>query len=130
MSQQDELKADELRRHGLSVPLSGPKNIFLAGGLNLLGGLGNFYLAYGKDGDSNQTLYGLANILAIVVLSPLWSVPQAMIDAYTLNKKAFVDYYSFSDEGLKEYQRVNPDAAGRADYREPFDDDDDGDENG
>lgn len=128
LSPQDERKVDELREHGLSVPLSAPKNVFLAGGLNLLGGIGNFYLAYGKDGDSYQVLYGLANILAIVVLSPLWSVPQAMIDAYTLNKKAFVDYYSFSTEGMKEFQRLNPEAAGHSDYREKFDDENDGDE--
>ena len=102
LSAQDEKAARELKSYGLKQSWSRPKNVFLAGFLNIIPGLGNLYLSTGKDGDSDQTTYGLINFFTLPLLSPLWAVPQAAIDAHTLNKKAFVDYYSFDKAGQRE----------------------------
>ena len=68
----------------------GPKNPALAGGLNLLPGIGNFYLATNTD-ESGQIWVGVANLL-LWPMSPIWGVPQAVVDANTINKKHAVQY--------------------------------------
>lgn len=57
-------------------------------GLNVLPGIGNFYLG--------QIGYGVLNLLTWPV-SILWGVPQAWADAKTLNEKYTVDYYKTRD---------------------------------
>ena len=47
----------------------------LAGALNLLPGIGNFYLASGNGGDSTHYLYGTLNLLTWP-LSILWGIPE------------------------------------------------------
>ena len=68
----------------------GPKHPAIAGGLNLLPGIGNFYLATGTD-ESGQIWVGVANLL-LWPMSPIWGVPQAVVDANTINKKHAVQY--------------------------------------
>ncbi|HBO58693.1 MAG TPA: hypothetical protein DD624_02125 [Alphaproteobacteria bacterium] len=102
LSAQDEKTAQELKSYGLKQSWTQPKNVFLAGLLNVLPVAGNLYLSAGKDGDSSQIAYGVLNFFFIYPLSILWAVPQAAIDAHTLNKKAFVDYYTFDKAGQKE----------------------------
>lgn len=129
LSAQDEKTAQELKSYGLTPSWTQPKNVFLAGFLNIIPGLGNLYLSAGKNGDSDQTSYGLINFFTLPLLSPLWAVPQAAIDAHTLNKKAFVDYYSFDKAGqrtldaLKNERRIDT-----LSYQEEDDDEFDMDE--
>ncbi|HEY4707857.1 MAG: hypothetical protein A2054_06200 [Deltaproteobacteria bacterium GWA2_55_10] len=78
---------------GYSAPSEKLKDPTTAAALNVLPGFGNFYLAYGtKDGD--HWVYGLVN-MALWPYSIIWSVPEAYIDAPTVNKKVTVDYYVF-----------------------------------
>ena len=84
---------EELDARGLAVPKEEYKRPSAAGALNLLPGFGNFYLAYGTR-EGGQWVYGLVN-MALWPLSIAWSVPEAYIDASTLNKKLTVDYYVF-----------------------------------
>ena len=128
LSAQDEKTARELKSYGLKQSWTQPKNVFLAGFLNIIPGVGNLYLAAGKDGDSDQTTYGLINFLTLALLSPLWAVPQAAIDAHTLNKKAFVDYYSFDKAGQRELDALkNERRIDTLSYREDEDEDDESD---
>jgi hypothetical protein len=82
-------------------------NPSLAGGLNLLPGIGNFYLASGNGGESAHYIYGTLNLLTWP-LSILWGVPQAIIDANTINQKELVYYYKYDKSGkikLEELKR-------------------------
>jgi len=109
LSAQDEKTAQELNGYGLKQSWTQPKNVFLAGLLNVLPFAGNLYLSAGKDGDSDQVTYGVLNFFLIYPISILWAVPQAAIDAHTLNKKAFVDYYTFDKAGQKELDALKSD---------------------
>lgn len=109
LSAQDEKTAQELNGYGLKQSWTQPKNVFLAGLLNVLPFAGNLYLSAGKDGDSDQVAYGVLNFFLIYPISILWAVPQAAIDAHTLNKKAFVDYYTFDKAGQKELDALKSD---------------------
>ncbi|MEX0886182.1 MAG: hypothetical protein WD009_07055 [Phycisphaeraceae bacterium] len=73
-----------MEREG-GVPEPNQKSVVAAGALNLLPGIGNFYLASGTD-ESGQMWVGVANLLLWPV-SPIWGVPQAAIDAQTINRK-------------------------------------------
>jgi hypothetical protein len=70
----------------------------LAGGLNLLLGFGNFYLASGNGGDSAHYLYGTLNLLSWPI-SILWAVPEAIIDANTINQRELIYYYKYDKSG-------------------------------
>jgi len=70
----------------------------LAGGLNILPGIGNFYLASGNGGESAHYLYGTLNLLTWP-LSIIWGVPQAIIDANTINQRELVYYYKYDKSG-------------------------------
>lgn len=129
LSAQDEKTAQELKSYGLTPSWTQPKNVFLAGFLNVLPFAGNLYLSAGKDGDADQVSYGVLNFFFIYPISILWAVPQAAIDAHTLNKKTFVDYYSFDKAGqrtldaLKNERRIDT-----LSYQEEDDDESDMDE--
>lgn len=56
-----------------------------AGLLNLLPGIGNFYIASNTE-ERAQIGVGIANLL-LWPLSIVWGLPQAIIDADTYNKK-------------------------------------------
>lgn len=71
-----------------------PANPWAAGSLNLLPGFGNFYLASGEGGDSSQYLYGFLNLLTWPI-SPIWGIPEAAIDANTINKREMVAFYRY-----------------------------------
>lgn len=129
LSAQDEKTAQELKSYGLKQSWTQPKNVFLAGLLNVLPFAGNLYLSAGKDGDSDQVAYGVLNFFFIYPISILWAVPQAAIDAHTLNKKAFVDYYSFDKAGQKTLDALkNERRIDTLSYQEEDDDESDMDE--
>ena len=69
-----------------------------AGALNLLPGFGNFYLASGNGGDGGHYLYGFLNLLTWPI-SVVWGIPEAAIDAETINERELVYYYTFDESG-------------------------------
>ena len=71
-----------------------------AGLLNLLPGVGNFYLATGAGADKSHYLYGFLNLLCWP-LSIVWGVPEGFIDADSINERELIYYYTH-DEGGKE----------------------------
>ncbi|MBM3590749.1 MAG: hypothetical protein FJX30_05210 [Alphaproteobacteria bacterium] len=77
----------------------------LAGLLNILPGVGNFYLAVGNGGDSNHYLYGTLNLLTWP-LSPIWGVPEAIVDANTINQRELVYYYKFDKTGKVKLENI------------------------
>jgi len=70
--------------------------------LNILPGIGNFYLATGTD-QGPQVLYGVLNLLTWPA-SIVWGVPQGAIDASTINKLETVYYYRHSEDGQAAYE--------------------------
>lgn len=96
----------QLRGQGITVDRSvgnheKPFNVGLAGALNILPGVGNFYLGCGEYGESSQWLFGFLNLLSWP-LSIIWGIPGASIDADTLNKKALVSYCLYDRTGKQE----------------------------
>jgi len=85
-----------LERCGIRADEQGIKNPALAGLLNILPGFGNFYLASG-NGDNGQGIAGVMNLL-LWPSSVVWGIPQAAIDADTLNKLNTLEYYQFNKD--------------------------------
>lgn len=86
----------KLKSLGIKEDSLGTNSAGVAGALNLLPGIGNFYLG--------QTGAGIGNLL-FWPISPIWGVPQAMIDAKTINTKETLAYYNYNPEGKKEIAR-------------------------
>lgn len=107
-------QAKQLREAGISETEMGTKNGWISGPLNIIPGVGNFYLATGKD-SSSQIIYGILNIIPGWLLWPVtcaWSVPQAAIDAGNINRRQTVVYFFDTEEGRKEYERLKAAHAG------------------
>lgn len=99
-------QARQLREAGISETEMGTKKGWVAGTLNIIPGMGNFYLATGKDSGS-QIIYGIVNIIPCWVLWPLtcaWSVPQAAVDAGNINRRKTIVYFFETDAGKKEFE--------------------------
>ncbi|MCS5421621.1 MULTISPECIES: TM2 domain-containing protein [Psychrilyobacter] len=86
----------KLKSLGIQEDSLGTKSPAAAGALNLLPGGGNFYLG--------QTGPAIGNLLFWPV-SAVWGVPQAIMDAKTINTKETVAYYNYNPEGKKEIAR-------------------------
>ena len=96
-SEKEDLK--ELKSYGIrESDEEKVANPGLAGGLNILPGIGNFYLASGNGGESAHYIYGTLNLLTWP-LSIIWGVPQAIIDANTINQRELVYYYKYDKSG-------------------------------
>jgi hypothetical protein len=91
------------KAYGISPTDQAVKNPGAAGALNILPGFGNFYLAAGTT-ESEQWLYGFLNLLCWPI-SVIWGIPEAAIDASTINKKETVYYYTFDPRGREEFSR-------------------------
>ncbi len=103
LTYQEKSTLRELKGHGITVdtPVGNwerPANPAAAGGWNLLPGIGNFYLAGGNAGQSEQYLYGMLNLLTWP-FSILWGVPEAAVDANRINERELVYYYTFDESG-------------------------------
>ncbi len=61
----------------------------LAAGLNVLPGIGNFYLACGAGGRPDHWLWGAANLL-LWPISIAWAVPEGYVDAERINDLALL----------------------------------------
>ena len=106
LNKQEQAKWRELQNLGVREsdnPVASPA---MAGGLNILPGFGNFYLAAGNGGDSTQWLYGALNLVTWPV-SILWGVPEAVIDANAINKRELIYYYDFDDNGKEELKKLH-----------------------
>ncbi len=70
-----------------------------AGLLNLLPGVGNFYLGAGTDPKTNGGQFGIG-ILNVFMwpFSVVWGIPQAVIDAEKLNKIETIRYWNVKRE--------------------------------
>ncbi len=77
-----------------------------AGFLNILPGVGNFYLAAGNGGDSSQYLYGFLNLLTWPI-SVVWGVPEGVIDANRINERELVYFYTYDEQGRLALQDRN-----------------------
>lgn len=98
-----------LRSHGITVdkPIGEwerPNSPATAGLLNILPGVGNFYLASGNAGDSNQYMYGFLNLLTWPI-SIIWGIPEAAIDAGNINKRELIYYYTYDESGREALQK-------------------------
>jgi len=99
MSRSDKIYLKQLEQKGITVDHADddwekPVSVAAAGGLNLLPGIGNFYLGSGAAADGTQWVYGVFNLL-LWPCSIVWGVPQAVIDANTLNKQDLVYHYRY-----------------------------------
>jgi len=92
LSRTEQTTLRELKAYGISETEIQKKHPAAAGGLNILPGFGNFYLAYDTD-ESSQWLFGFLNLLTWPV-SVVWGIPQGVIDANTINKKETIYYYT------------------------------------
>ena len=96
-------KADlqHLKDRGLGESgFEGPNSKAAAGALNLLPGVGNFYLAAGRGGDVSQAWIGVANF-CLWPISVVWGIPEAVLDAGTLNDRERIYQYRFDPEARK-----------------------------
>lgn len=110
LTRQETTQLRELNAQGITIdkPLGNfekPASSVTAGALNLLPGIGNFYLGTGNAADSSQVLYGFLNLLTWPT-SILWGVPQAAIDADTINKREMLYYYTYDIKGKKELKKA------------------------
>jgi hypothetical protein len=98
-------KLQEAREYGL--PTDKVENVSpgAAGALNMLPGIGNIYLACNSDEKTVNWVLFTTNLLTWP-LSILWGVPQAAIDANSINKQAMADYYMFDKNGKSEFENA------------------------
>jgi len=102
LSPSDASKLNELRALGINEEAVVKKSPGAAGALNILPGVGNFYLASGTR-EGSQWTYGFLNLL-FWPLSVVWSIPQAAIDAQTINKMETVYFYTYDPEGKRQLE--------------------------
>lgn len=93
LSSTERTKLAELKAKGVIIPHEKVKEPALAGMLNILPGFGNFYLGTGTD-EGQQWLFGFLNLL-MWPISVVWGIPEAAIDADTINKRDTVYFYTF-----------------------------------
>ena len=106
LTKQEQNELRNLKAQGVTVDrpagsFERPASPGAAGALNLLPGIGNFYLASGNGGDSSHWLYGCLNLLTWPI-SILWGIPEAAIDANRINERELIYYYKYDRQGQKE----------------------------
>lgn len=106
LTKQEQNSLHLLKAHGITVdrPIGNferPASPGAAGLLNLLPGIGNFYLASGNGGDSAQWLYGGLNLITWP-FSILWGIPEAAVDANRINEREMLYYYQYDRQGKKD----------------------------
>ena len=65
-------------------------------------GFGNFYLGLSSE-ESDQWVIGFLNLLTWP-FSVVWGVPEAAIDAQTMNKRETIYYYMRTEKGRAELE--------------------------
>ena len=98
-------KLQEAREYGLPTDKVENVSSGAAGALNILPGFGNIYLECNQDEKTvNWVLFTVS--LLTGPFSILWGVPQAAIDADSINKQAMVDYYMFDKNRNSEFEKA------------------------
>jgi hypothetical protein len=90
----------ELKSYGVETEAVRIKEPATAAWLNLLPGVGHFYLAYGSD-ERGLAGIGFFNLVTWPV-SWFWGIPGAYSDAKTMNKKELVRFYQYVPRGQEE----------------------------
>lgn len=103
--------SQHLKAQGVTVdkPIGNYEKPASVGGaalLNILPGGGNFYLAAGNGADSSHWLYGFLNLL-MWPISVVWGIPEAAIDADTINKREMLYYYTYDKYGKEELKSAD-----------------------
>ena len=111
LSRQEELQLQHLKAQGVTVdkPVGNfdkPASVGGAALLNILPGGGNFYLATGNAAESSHWLYGFLNLLCWPI-SVVWAIPEAAIDANTINQREMLYYYTYDKYGKEELKAAN-----------------------
>ncbi len=111
LTNRESLQIRQLQDQGVTVrhPIGDfkpPASPVVAAMLNILPGIGNFYLALGKGAAPKQAYCGAFN-LVLWPFSILWGVPQAAIDANTINKREMLYYYRYTIEGRNELDHAD-----------------------
>ena len=101
MSRHDRIFYREIQTTGLDIDVHAVKSPVLAAILNILPGFGNFYLAGGTE-ESSQWAFGTLNLIFWPWSVP-FAIPEAAIDAVTINKKEAVHYYRYDHQGKAEF---------------------------
>ena len=94
----------ELESYGISATQEAIKHPAAAGLLNVLPGFGNFYLASGTN-QSDQWMTGFLNFFTWPI-SILWGIPEAIVDANTINKIETIYYYTLPPRGPRRLQEL------------------------
>ena len=110
LSESERATLYELEQYGAPIPVRTVANPKTAAFLNVLPGVGNFYLACGEGGELIQLPIGIIHLLTWP-FSPLWSVAQAYKDANSLNKKETVLYYRQTPQGRAELKKLQQNAS-------------------
>ena len=110
LTRQEEMQIQQLKAQGVTVdkPIGNyekPASIAGAAALNVLPGFGNFYLGSGNAAESSHWLYGLLNLLTWPI-SIVWAIPEAGIDANTINKREMLYYYTYDKHGKRELEEA------------------------
>ena len=98
-SQRAELEDLETRHISCDEPPVGfepPNSQTVAGLLNVLPGLGSYYIASGTGGRPWHYLWGTANLL-LWPISIVWAAPEGYIDAGRINQLELLEYCHNSD---------------------------------
>ena len=110
LTRQEELQLQQLKAQGVTVdkPVGNyekPASVAGAAALNILPGIGNFYLGSGNASESAHWLYGFLNLLTWPI-SIVWAIPEAGIDANTINKRELLYYYQYNKHGKMELEKA------------------------
>lgn len=111
LSFQEQQQLSQLQYQGITVDRAPggwqrPASPMAAGLLNILPGVGNMYLASGNGADSSHWIYAAGNFLTWP-FSILWGVPEAAIDATTINKRDMLNFYKYGDQSAMQV-RLEP----------------------
>lgn len=105
LTRQEKSTIYELKQYGIREPNETVAHPGVAGALNILPGFGNFYLGSGNGAETIHWLYGFLNLLTWPI-SIVWGIPEAAIDANTINEREMVNYYLFTPQGQYELQQL------------------------
>ena len=104
LTQSEKNAVYELKTYGVNPCSVKIKEPATAAWLNLLPGVGHFYLAYGSE---EKQLWGMAFFnLFTYPLSWFWGIPGAYSDAKVLNKKELVRFYQYSPVGQEDLKAL------------------------
>ncbi len=100
LTQSEKNAVYELKSYGVNTCDVKVKDPAVAAWLNVLPGVGHFYLASGSE---EKQLWGMAFFnLFTYPLSWFWGIPGAYSDAKVLNKKEQVRFYQYTPVGQEE----------------------------